>query len=96
MKKLHQKISDSGRRVLALPDNARYNHALLHTEWRANGSNKFAQMFLPLKRVWKPSRRLAIPNHCFEKIDQVAETVEAQFDLWRNPNKTLRGSCVMI
>lgn len=104
MKKLRQISSHSGRRVLVLADNARYHHATLHAQWREDCSNKFAQLFLPpyspelnpIERVWKLTRRLATHNHYFEKIEQVAESVEAQFNLWSKPNKSLKRLCAII
>lgn len=94
MKKLRQISSHSGRRVLVLADNARYHHAKLHAKWREDCSNNLAQLFLPpyspelnpIERVWKLTRRLATHNRYFEKIDQLAESVEAQFTLWSNLN----------
>ena len=68
------------------------------------GSNKFAHLFLPpyspelnpIERVWKLTRRLATHNRYFEKIEQVAEAVEFQFNLWSRPNATLKRLCAII
>ena len=104
MKKLRQISCHSGRRVLVLADNARYHHAKLHANWRDKCSNKFAQLFLPpyspelnpIERVWKLTRRLATHNQYFEKIDQVADSVEIQFKIWSKPNITLKKLCAII
>ena len=104
MKKLRQISCHSGRRVLVLADNARYHHAKLHAKWREKCSNKFAQVFLPpyspdlnpIERVWKLTRRLATHNRYFEKIDQVAESVEIQLKIWSKPNTTLKKLCAII
>ena len=104
MKKLRQRSCHSGRRVLVLADNARYHHAKLHAKWREKCSSKFAPLFLPpyspelnpIERVWKLTRRLATHNRYFEKIDQVAESVEGQFKIWRKPNITLKRLCAII
>ena len=104
MKKLRQISCHAGRRVLILADNARYHHAKLHAEWRKKCSIRFVQLFLPpyspdlnpIERVWKLTRRLAIHNRYFEKIDQVAETVEATFNSWGRPNATLKKLCAII
>ena len=104
MKKLRQRSCHSGRRVLVLADNARYHHAKLHAKWREKCSSKFAPLFLPpyspelnpIERVWKLTRRLATHNRYFEKIDQVAESVELQFKIWSKPNITLKRLCAII
>ena len=104
MKKLRKISCHSGRRVLVLADNARYHHATLHAEWREDCSKRFAQLFLPpyspelnpIERVWKLTRRLATHNRYFEKIDMVAESVEAVFDSWSKPNPTLKKLCAII
>ena len=104
MKKLRQISCHSGRRVLVLADNARYHHAKLHAKWREKCSNKFAQLFLPpyspelnpIERVWKLTRRLTTHNQYFEKIDQVADSVENQFKIWSQPNTTLKKLCAII
>jgi hypothetical protein len=46
--------------------------------------------------VWKLTRRLAIHNRYFERIDQVSEAVESVFSTWRYPNKTLKHLCAII
>lgn len=104
MKKLRKISCHSGRRVLILADNARYHHATLHAEWREDCSKKFAQLFLPpyspelnpIERVWKLTRRLATHNRYFEKIEMVADSVEAIFDSWCKPNPTLKKLCAII
>lgn len=103
MKKLRQISCHSGRRVLVLADNARYHHAKLHASWRNNCFSKFAQLFLPpyspelnpIERVWKLTRRLATLNRYFERIDQVADAVEVQFNEWRKPNTILKRLCAI-
>jgi hypothetical protein len=42
------------------------------------------------------TRRLATHNRYFEKIDMVAESVEAVFDSWSKPNPTLKKLCAII
>ena len=104
MKKLRQISSHTGRQVMVLTDNARYHHAKLHADWRNKCASKFSLMFLPpyspelnpIERVWKLTRRLAIHNRYFERIDQVSEAVEAVFNAWRNPNKILKKLCAII
>ena len=104
MKKLRQISCHTGRQVLILTDNARYHHAKLHADWRDKCASKFSLLFLPpyslelnpIERVWKLTRRLAIHNQYFERIDQVSEAVESVFSSWRYPNSTLKRLCAII
>jgi transposase len=104
MKKLRQISSHTGKHVMVLSDNARYHHAKLHKEWRMNCSEKFQLLFLPpyspelnpIERVWKLTRRMAIHNQYFDKLEQVSEAVEYQFELWRKPNNILKKLCAII
>ena len=104
MKKLRKISCHSGRRVLVVADNARYHHATLHADWREECSKRFSLFFLPpysselnpIERVWKLTRRLATHNRYFERIDLVAESVEAIFDSWNKPNPTLKKLCAII
>ena len=104
MKKLRQITSHTGRQVLVLSDNARYHHATLHAAWRQRCSSRFSLLFLPpyspelnpIERVWKLTRRLAIHNRYFERVEQVAEAVESVFSAWRYPNTTLKKLCAII
>lgn len=104
MKKLHQISSHTGRQVLVLADNARYHHANLHAQWREKHARRFSLLFLPpyspelnpIERVWKLTRRLAIHNRYFERLDQVSEAVESVFSLWKYPNTTLKQLCAII
>jgi transposase len=104
IKKLRQITSHTGRQVLVLTDNARYHHATLHATWREKCSSKFSLLFLPpyspelnpIERVWKLTRRLAIHNRYFERLDQVVEAVESVFSEWRYPNRTLKKLCAII
>jgi transposase len=104
MKKLRKISCHSGRRILVLADNARYHHAILHSDWREDCSKSFAPLFLPpyspdlnpIERVWKLTRRLATHNRYFEKIDMVAESVESIFNSWSKPNPTLKKLCAII
>lgn len=104
MKKLRPIASHTGRQVLVLTDNARYHHATLHATWREKCADRFSLLFLPpyspelnpIERVWKLTRRLAIHNRYFERLEQVADAVEIVFSQWRYPNKTLKKLCAVI
>ena len=104
LKKLRKASCHSGKKVVVISDNARYHHAKLHAEWRKDCSKKFDHLFLPpyspelnpIERVWKLTRRMEAHNRYFEKIEQVAEAVESQFNLWSKPNNTLKRLCAII
>ena len=90
-----------GRRVVVISDNAKYHHANLHKEWRAEHSAGFSLDFLPpyspqlnpIERVWKLLRRLRLHNRYFESLQMVVDAVEAQFAIWTQPNEALRKLC---
>lgn len=90
-----------GRRVVVIADNARYHHATLHAEWRAEQQAQFALSFLPpyspdlnpIERVWKLTRRLCLHNRYFSTLDLVVDAVEEQFASWKTPNEPLRKLC---
>lgn len=104
MKKLRQISCHTGRQVLVLIDNARYHHAILHADWRQKCTSKFSLLFLPpyspdlnpIERVWKLTRRLAIHNRYFERIEQVSQSVESVFSTWMQPNTILKKLCAII
>jgi transposase len=87
-----------GKRVVLISDNAKYHHAVLHKEWRAQQEPQFSLDFLPpyspdlnpIERVWKLLRRLRMHNQYFPELNLVLESVEAQFEQWKQPNEILR------
>lgn len=93
----------TGRRVLVVIDNAKYHHAKLHQDWRAEVAARFALEFLPpyspdlnpIERVWKLTRRLCLHNRYFPTLEQIVETVENQFNAWASGNETLRRLCAI-
>ena len=95
--------SDSGRRVIAISDNAGYHRAKLHKPWRHQQEPEFCLDFLPpyspelnpIERVWKLTRRLCLHNQYFGFLESVAEAVEAQFVKWAEPNESLRRLCAI-
>jgi transposase len=104
MKQLRQISSHTGKKAVVLADNARYHHAKLHADWREKCAGRFSLLFLPayspelnpIERVWKLTRRLAIHNRYFERLEQVVEAVESVFSSWRYPNTTLKKLCAII
>jgi transposase len=91
----------SGRRVIVIADNAKYHHARLHADWRAQQEPTFTLHYLPpyspnlnpIERVWKLTRRLCLHNRYFPTLERVIEAVDEQFQTWDHPNETLRRLC---
>jgi hypothetical protein len=94
----------AGQQVVVITDNARFHHAKLHKEWRADQAEGFRLDFLPpyspelnpIERVWKLTRRLCVHNRYFPTLDAVVESVESRFAEWATPNETLRKLCAII
>lgn len=103
LKQLRQASCHSGRRVIAIVDNASFHHAGLHRAWREQASARFALEFLPpyspelnpSERVWKLTRRQATHNQYFPTLEAIVECVENQFSQWRPGNQTLRRLCAI-
>ena len=93
----------SGRKVVAISDNAKYHHARLHKDWRAEHEAVFRLHYLPpyspelnpIERVWKLTRRLCLHNVYFESLDQVVDTVESQFNQWLQNSPILHKLCAI-
>jgi transposase len=93
--------AQSGRRVIAISDNAKYHHACLHKEWRERQAPDFALDYLPpyspelnpIERVWKRTRRNCVHNVCFPTLRALVEKVERQFGAWSEPNDELARLC---
>ncbi|HUZ06335.1 MAG TPA: transposase [Candidatus Paceibacterota bacterium] len=98
---LRQRSRRAGRRVVVITDNAKYHHAKLHAEWRAEQDPEFVLSYLPpyspdlnpIERVWKLTRRLCLHNRYFPTLTGVVEAVERQFADWKQPNESLRRLC---
>jgi transposase len=93
----------SGRRVVAISDNAQYHRAKLHLGWRNQQAPQFSLDFLPpyspdlnpIERVWKLTRRLCLHNRYFGFLDGVVAAVEDRFEDWTKPNEVLRRLCAI-
>jgi len=93
----------SGRRVVAISDNAQYHRSKLHLEWRDHQAPQFGLDFLPpyspdlnpIERVWKLTRRLCLHNRYFGFLDGVVAAVEDRFADWTQPNDVLRRLCAI-
>lgn len=93
----------TGRRVLAISDNAQYHRSKLHQDWRDHQAPQFGLDFLPpyspdlnpIERVWKLTRRLCLHNRYFGFLEGVVSAVEDQFAEWTKPNDTLRRPCAV-
>ena len=73
LKGLRRTSTRTGRRMVVITDNARYQHARLHKEWRATHVADFVLDYLPpyspelnpIERVWKLTRRQCLHNRYF-------------------------------
>lgn len=103
LRQLRQCSRRAGRRVVVITDNARYHHAKLHAEWRADQEPEFTMSYLPpyspdlnpIERVWKLTRRLCLHNCYFPTLADVVAAVERRFAYWEQPNESLRKLCVV-
>ena len=100
---LRQCSRRAGRRVVVITDNAKYHHARLHADWRAEQEPDFVLSYLPpyspdlnpIERVWKLTRRLCLHNRYFPTLAAVVAGVESQFAYWKQPNEALRKLCTV-
>ena len=103
LRKLKRASSRSGKKVMVIIDNARYHHARLHKQWRAQCDESFQLLFLPpyspdlnpIERVWKLVRRLCIHNVYLENLGSVADVVEKKYQEWRLRSQELKSLCVV-
>lgn len=101
LRKIRGRSSAAGRRVVLIIDNAKYHHAKLHEQWRADQEPDFVLDFLPSyspdlnpsERIWKLTRRLCLHNRYFPDLALIADAVETQFARWADANATLRRLC---
>jgi transposase len=101
LRELEQRSRTEGRRVVVISDNAKYHHALLHKEWRAEHQPGFELDFLPpyspqlnpIERVWKLLRRRCLHNQHFATLEAVVGAVQPQLEAWAAPNDALRKLC---
>jgi transposase len=104
LKNVRARACRSGKRVVMIADNVRYHHARLHQAWRDAQSPQFELYFLPpyspelnpIERVWKLTRRKCLHNEYFGDLENLMDTVELQFQMWSEPNQTLRQLCAII
>jgi len=100
---LHQLLRHrSARRTMHLVlDNARYHHARVLQPYLEQHRRHLVLDYLPpyspqlnpIERVWKLTRRLCTHNRHFPTLDLLIDAVETRFDLWQEPNATLRTLC---
>jgi transposase len=96
-------LRQSDRKMVVILDNARWHYAKALTQWLTEHQEIFQLDFLPpyspdlnhIERVWKLTRKLCTHNRYFATLDSIAETVFHQFDLWSQPNDTLRRLCAI-
>ena len=103
LKQIRKASSHSGKKVIAISDNARYHHAKLHKDYREECSDRFELYFLPpyspdlnpIERVWKLTRRCCTHNIYFPSLDSIANAVEAKFNDWSQGSNVLRKLCAI-
>jgi len=103
LRSLKQVAKRGSRPAVVITDNAKYHHAVLHKEWRAQNAEFLRLDFLPpyspelnpIERVWKLTRRLSLHNRYFESVEAVVSSVEREFIKWSSPNETLRRLCAI-
>ena len=101
LRRLRRISARAGRRVVVITDNAKYHHATLHAQWRRKQEPDFVLHFLPpyspqlnpIERVWKLLRRLRLHNRYFSSIPELTESVDAQLEIWAQPNAALKRLC---
>ena len=94
----------SGKRIVAVLDNAKYHHAILLKPLLQKYRRHLMLLFLPpyspqlapIERVWKLTRRLAMHNRYFATLVEVLKAVDACFRRWIRPNEVLRRLCCII
>jgi len=103
LQRLHSVSTQPGQRVIVIIDNAKYHHAKLHQEWRAQQAPDFLLDYLPpyspelnpIERVWKRTRRRCVHNVYFSALRFLVEKVDEQFLKWSVPNDELTRLCAI-
>jgi transposase len=93
--------AQSGKRVIAISDNAKYHHAKLHLDWREEQAPEFTLDYLPpyspelnpIERLWKRTRRNCVHNVYFSTLQLLVDKVDEQFFKWSEPNDELARLC---
>jgi len=96
-------IRKPDRKMVVVLDNARWHHAKALTPWLTENQDVLSLDYLPpyspdlnnIERIWKLTRKLCTHNRYFAILEDVAETVFHQFDIWSQPNDTLRRLCAI-
>jgi len=91
------------RKMVVILDNARWHHAKALTPWLTEHQDIFRLDYLPpyspdlnnIERVWKLTRKLCTHNRYFAMLEDIAEIVFHQFDIWSQPNDVLRRLCAI-
>jgi len=92
-----------GCKMLVILDNARWHHAKALTPWLTEHQDILRLDYLPpyspdlnnIERVWKLVRKLCTHNRYFAMLQDIADAVFHQFNLWCQPNNTLRRLCAI-
>lgn len=92
-----------GRKIILVVDNARWHHAKLLRPWLEENKDRIELFFLPayspdlnvIERVWKMTRRLCTHNRFFPTLEELIDSVFAQFKEWEKENQTLARLCAI-
>ena len=92
-----------GRKIILVVDNARWHHAKLLKPWLEENKERIELFFLPayspdlnvIERVWKLTRRLCTHNRFFATLEELIDSVFAQFKEWEKENQTLARLCAI-
>ena len=92
------------RKMIVIVDNARWHHACKLEPWLREHHNKIQLDFLPpyspelnaIERVWKLTRTLCTHNQYFDLLEDLVDSVQDQFELWKKPNNILKRLCAVI
>ena len=90
--------------MIVIVDNARWHHACKLEPWLREHHDKIRLDFLPpyspelntIERVWKLTRMLCTHNQYFDLLDDLVDSVQDQFELWKKPNHILKRLCAVI
>lgn len=96
-------IRKPDRKMVVVLDNARWHHAKALTPWLTENQDVRSLDYLPpyspdlnnIERIWKLTRKLCTHSRYFAILEDVAETVFHQFDIWSQANDTLRRLCAI-
>ena len=92
-----------GKKMQIIPDNVRYHHAKLLTQWLEDQKQFLFLDFLPpyspklnpIERVWKLLKKLRLHNQYFPDLKGVIKVAVKRFLPWSEENGSLKTLCHM-